>query len=160
MHRHAYQGRKFGREKDQRRALLKGLATQLVIHGKIETTHMKAKELRPYVEPLITKAKVGDLHSRRQILSALTTVEAAHKLVDELAPKLQNRTSGYLRITRTTLRTGDNTQMATIAFVDPVHGAGEETPAAPVPKAKPAAAKAAPSTPSAKTPAKAEGEEE
>jgi large subunit ribosomal protein L17 len=118
MHRNGYQGRKFGRERDQRRALLKGLATSLVEHGKIETTLPKAKEVVPYVEALITKAKIGDLHNRRQIVAALSTVEAAHKLVDEIAPKLTGRTSGHLRITRTKLRVGDNTQLASIEFVD------------------------------------------
>lgn len=118
MHRHSYQGRKFGRERDQRRALLKGLATSLVVHGKIETTLQKAKEVVPYVEPLITKAKVGDLHNRRQIVAALSTVEAAHKLVDDIAPQLTARNSGHLRITRTRLRVGDNAQMATVSFVD------------------------------------------
>lgn len=120
MHRHSYQGRKFGRERDQRRALLKGLATSLVEHGKIETTLPKAKEIVPYVEALITKAKIGDLHNRRQIISSLSTVEAAHKLVDEIAPKLQGRTSGHLRITRTTVRVGDNTQLAEVGFVDDI----------------------------------------
>lgn len=118
MHRHGYQGRKFGRERDQRRALIKGLATSLIMHGKIETTLMKAKEIVPYVEVLITKAKKGDLHSRRQIVSSVSTVEAAHKLVDGIAPQLTGRTSGHLRITRTRLRVGDNTQLATVSFVD------------------------------------------
>lgn len=117
MHRHGYQGRKFGRERDQRRALLKGLATSLVEHGKIETTLQKAKELVPYTEALITKAKIGDLHNRRHIIAALSTIEAAHRLVDEIAPKL-NRTSGHLRIVRTTLRVGDNAQLARVEFVD------------------------------------------
>ena len=120
MHRHGYQGRKFGRERDQRRALLKGLATSLVEHGKIETTLEKAKEVVPYVEPLITKAKKGDLHSRRQIVAALSTVEAAHKLVDDIAPKLAGRTSGHLRIVRTTVRVGDNAQLAEVSFVDDI----------------------------------------
>lgn len=120
MHRHGYKGRKFGRERDQRRALLKGLATSLVTHGKIETTLEKAKEVVPYVEPLITKAKKGDLHSRRQIVAALSTVEAAHKLVDDIAPKLAGRTSGHLRITRGGLRIGDNAQLATVMFVDDI----------------------------------------
>ncbi len=120
MHRHGYQGRKFGRERDQRRALLKGLATSLVEHGKIETTLEKAKEVVPYVEPLITKAKKGDLHSRRQIVAALSTVEAAHKLVDDIAPKLVGRTSGHLRIVRTTVRVGDNAQLAEVSFVDDI----------------------------------------
>lgn len=120
MHRHGYKGRKFGLERDQRRALLKGLATSLIEHGKIETTLMKAKEIVPYVEPLITKAKKGDLHNRRQIVAALSTVEAAHKLVDDIAPKLTGRTSGHLRIVRTTVRVGDNTQLAEVSFVDDI----------------------------------------
>jgi large subunit ribosomal protein L17 len=120
MHRHGYQGRKFGRERDQRRALLKGLATSLVEHGKIETTLMKAKEIVPYVEPLITKAKIGDLHNRRQLVAALSTVSAANKLVDEIAPKLTGRTSGHLRITRTSVRVGDNAQLAEVSFVDDI----------------------------------------
>lgn len=128
MHRHGYQGRKFGRERDQRRALLKGLATSLVEHGKIETTLEKAKEVVPYVEPLITKAKKGDLHSRRQIVAALSTVEAAHKLVDDIAPKLAGRTSGHLRIVRTTVRVGDNAQLAEVSFVDDIKA--EAAPAA------------------------------
>ena len=118
MHRHGYKGRKFGRERDQRAALLKGLATSLVKYESIETTLPKAKEIVPYVEKLITKAKKGDLHNRRQILSSLDTVEIAHKLVDDIAPKLTGRTSGHLRITRTTVRRGDNTQLARVSFVD------------------------------------------
>jgi len=129
MHRHSYQGRKFGRERDQRRALLKGLATSLVVHGKIETTLEKAKEVVPYVEPLITKAKKGDLHNRRQIVAALSTVEAAHKLVDDIAPQLTGRNSGHLRITRTKLRVGDNAQMATVSFVDELKAAPVATEA-------------------------------
>jgi large subunit ribosomal protein L17 len=120
MHRHDYKGRKFGRERDQRRALLKGLATSLVEHGKIETTLPKAKEIVPYVEALITKAKIGDLHNRRQIVAALSTIDAAHKLVDEIAPKLTGRNSGHLRVTRTKVRVGDNTQLASVTFVDDI----------------------------------------
>jgi large subunit ribosomal protein L17 len=118
MHRHGYKGRKFGREKDQRRALLKSLADALVLNEKIETTLPKAKELVPYTEVLITKAKTGSLHSRRQIINAMSTKEAAHKLVDEIAPKLTGRSSGHLRIKRSTIRRGDGTQMAIVSFVD------------------------------------------
>lgn len=118
MHRHGYRGRKFGRKRDERRALLKGLADSLVIHESVQTTLPKAKELTSYTEKLITKAKKGDLHSRRQVIRAMATEEAAHKLVDELAPKLTGRNSGYLRIERTALRRGDGTQMARISFVD------------------------------------------
>lgn len=120
MHRHGYQGRKFGRERDQRRALIKSLATALIEYGSIETTIFKAKEIVPYVEVLITKAKKGDLASRRQIIAAVNTKEAANKLVDEIAPKLTARNSGHLRITRTKLRVGDNTQMAKVSFVDDI----------------------------------------
>lgn len=138
MHRHGYKGRKFGRERDQRRALLKGLAESLVLNEKIETTLPKAKELIPYTEKLVTKAKKGDLHSRRQIISALATREAAHKLVDEIAPKLTGRTSGHLRLKKTARRRGDGAQMASVSFVDNLSK-----------KAKPAV-KAAPKTASAK----------
>lgn len=118
MHRHGYKGRKFNRETDQRRALLKGLADSLVKYESIETTLPKAKEIAPYVEKLITKAKKGDLHNRRQIISLLQTITSAHKLVDEIAPKLSARSSGYLRIEKTGLRRGDNAQMARVSFVD------------------------------------------
>ncbi len=130
MHRHGYQGKKFGRERDQRHALLKNLATSLIEQGAIETTVEKAKEVIPYVEPLITKAKVGDLHSRRQIIAALCTISAAHKLVDEIAPQLKGRSSGHLRLTRTKLRTGDNAQLAKVSFVDDITVAEEATVAA------------------------------
>ena len=118
MHRHGYQGKKFGRETDQRGALIKGLADSLVLRESVETTLPKAKELRRYLEKLITKAKKGDLHNRRQVINGLHTTEAAHKLVDELAPKLAGRTSGHLRVKRTELRRGDGAQMAVISFVD------------------------------------------
>ncbi len=117
MHRHGYKGRKFGRERDQREALIKGLANSLVLHESIETTLEKAKDLRPYLEKLITKAKKGDLHNRRQVIAGLQTLEAAHKLVDSIAPKIA-RSSGYLRIVRTETRRGDNAQLARISFVD------------------------------------------
>ena len=120
MHRHGYVGRKFGRECDQQDALIKGLATSLVMHGKIETTLPKAKELVRYIEKIITKAKKGGLHNRRQVITALETQEAAFRLFDVIAPQLTNRTSGHVRVERTALRVGDGTQMATIAFVDDI----------------------------------------
>lgn len=118
MHRHGYKGRKFGRERDQRRALLKGLATSLVEHGKIETTLPKAKELVRYIEKVITKAKQGDLAGRRHVIAALSTQAAAFKLVDEIAPQLTARSSGHVRAVRTRLRVGDGAQMASVSFVD------------------------------------------
>jgi len=118
MHRHGYQGTKFHRERDQREALVKGLAESLIIHESIETTLPKAKAVVPYVERLITKAKKGDLHNRRQVISSLQQISTAHKLVDEIAPKLGGRNSGYFRIKRTTTRRGDNAEMARVSFVD------------------------------------------
>lgn len=118
MHRHGYKGRKFGRERDQRRALIKGLASSLVEYESIETTLPKAKELVPYIEKLITKAKKGGLHNRRQVMAGLSTKEVADKLMDEIAPKLAGRTSGHVRVTRTRMRVGDGAEMATIEFVD------------------------------------------
>ena len=118
MHRHGYKGRKFGRERDQREALMASLAESLILRTSIETTLPKAKEIVPYVEQLITKAKVGDLHSRRHIIAKLQTLEAAHKLVDEIAPKLTGRNSGHLRVVRTRVRRGDNAELARVSFVD------------------------------------------
>lgn len=147
MHRHGYKGRKFGRKTDERRALIKGLADSLVLHESIETTLPKAKELISYTEKLISKAKKGDLHNRRQIIASLSTKEAANKLVDEIAPKLTARNSGHLRIERTDLRRGDGTQMARISFVDDL--------AAKAPKKEPAKAAAKSKTASEpKSPAK------
>ena len=118
MHRHGYKGRKFGRERDQRRALLKGLATSLVMEERIETTLPKAKELVRYTEKLITKAKKGGLANRRAVIAGLSTQIAAVKLVDQIAPQLTGRTSGHVRVERTRLRVGDGAQMAVIEFVD------------------------------------------
>lgn len=142
MHRHGYSGKKFHRERDQRNALLKGLADSLIKYESIETTLPKAKELVPYIEQLVTKAKKGDLHNRRQIISSLQTIESAHKLVDEIAPKLKGRTSGHFRISKTTLRRGDNTQMAQVSFVDDLKEAPVAKPAAKKPVKEAATAKA------------------
>ncbi len=128
MHRHGYKGRKFNRERDQRNALIKGLADSLVKYESIETTLPKAKEVLPYVEKLITKAKKGDLHNRRQIISELQTIASAHKLVDEIAPKLGARSSGHLRIEKTGMRRGDNAQMARVSFVDDLKAAPVAAP--------------------------------
>lgn len=146
MHRHGYKGRKFHRERDQRNALVKGLAESLVRDESIETTLPKAKELVPYAEKLITKAKKGDLHNRRQVLAGLSTVTSAHKLVDEIAPKLKGRDSGHLRIVKTRNRRGDNAQLARVSFVDELKEAPVAKAATPAkevvkPAAKPAAKK-------------------
>ncbi len=136
MHRHGYKGRKFGRERDQRRALLKGLATNLVEHGSIETTLPKAKELVRYIEKLITKAKKGDLANRRMVIAKLNTQAAAFKLVDEIAPQLSGRTSGHVRVERTRVRIGDGAQLARISFVDELKDIAKPAPKAAVKESK------------------------
>jgi len=118
MHRHGYKGKKFNRETDQRKALIVGLAESLVLRESIETTLPKAKAVQSYTEKLIAKAKKGGLHNRRQVIAGLSTIEAANKLVNEIAPKLSGRTSGHLRVVRTTTRRGDDAQMAKVSFVD------------------------------------------
>jgi len=141
MHRHGYKGRKLHRERDQREALLKGLADSLIKYESIETTLPKAKEVVPYLEKLITKAKKGDLHNRRQVIAKLQTLESAHKLVDEISPKLKGRVSGHLRITRTRLRRGDNAQLARVSFVDDLTSAPVAVSAEAAKPVKPAAKK-------------------
>jgi len=118
MHRHGYQGRKFGRERDARQALISGLASSLILHESVETTLPKAKEASRYLEKLISKAKAGGLHNRRQVIAGLPDLESAHKLFDDIAPKLSGRGSGYLRIKRTGFRRGDRVQLAKVGFVD------------------------------------------
>ena len=154
MHRHGYKGRKFGRERDQRRALLKSLAESLIKYETIETTLPKAKEVVPYTEHLITKAKKGGLHNRRQVIAKLQTIESAHKLFDEIAPKLAGRTSGHLRIERTEMRRGDNAQLARISFVDDLSIAVPKEPA--VKKTASVSKTAVKPKPTAKTAVKAE----
>lgn len=152
MHRHGYKGRKFHRERDQREALIKSLAESLIKYESIETTLPKAKEVLPYVEKLITKAKKGDLHNRRQIISSLQTVASAHKLVDEIAPKLKGRVSGHLRIERSGFRRGDHAELARVSFVDDLKEAPVAKSATPKP-AKSATVKPAAKTAARKKPA-------
>jgi large subunit ribosomal protein L17 len=141
MHRHGYQGRKFHREVGPRRALLKGLADSLIEHGTIQTTLPKAKELVPYAEKLITKAKKGDLASRRHVIAQVQTVANAHKLVDDIAPKLKGRVSGHLRIEPVGYRRGDHAALARVSFVDDVGSAvATEAPKTATAKKSPAAA--------------------
>lgn len=120
MHRHGYRGRKLGRERDQRRALLKGLSASLVLDESIETTLPKAREVIPFTEKLITKAKKGDLHNRRQVIASIGSVEAANKLFDVIAPNTTGRDSGHLSLEKTRLRKGDGAQLARVSFVDDI----------------------------------------
>ena len=119
MHRHGYKGRKFGRETDQRTALTRGLMRSLFKYKSINTTLAKAKEIRRPAEKLITIAKKGDLASRRLVIARLNDQQIGNELVDVIAPQVK-RDSGYLRIERTGFRRGDNTEMATISFVDDI----------------------------------------
>jgi large subunit ribosomal protein L17 len=146
MHRHGYKGRKFHRQRDQRSMLIAGLADGLIQHQAIETTYPKAKELMGYVDKLITKAKHADLHSRRQIIAELPTLVAAHKLVDDIAPKLKERSSGYLRVEKTRTRKGDNTQMARISFVDDLSATPQPEPVKAIAEAAPVTAEPVPAS--------------
>jgi large subunit ribosomal protein L17 len=114
-HRHGY--RKLGRTSSHRAALLKNLSISLIEHGKIETTIMKAKELRSYVEKLITIAGKDDSVAHRAVFAALQSKEATKRLVNEIAPKYVDRAGGYTRIVRTRIRRGDATTMAFIELV-------------------------------------------
>ena len=116
--RHAKAGRALRRTSEQRLALLRGLATSLIEHGAIETTEAKAKELRPFVEKLITKAKTGTLHARRMAGRDIQKREAADKLFQELGPRYAKRPGGYTRILKTGHRKGDGAEMARIELIE------------------------------------------
>ncbi len=114
--RHHNTNRKFGREKDQRNALMRSLARSLVVDGKIKTTEAKAKELRPMIEKLITRAKNDTVHSRR-VLGARLDESSATKLVTDIAPKYKDRAGGYTRITKISSQRDDAAKMAVIELV-------------------------------------------
>lgn len=115
--RHHSNKRKFGREKNQRNALMKSLAYSLIKHEKIETTLAKAKELRPMAEKLVTRAKSNTVTSRRILISRLGSEVLSKKLVETLAPKYMDRQGGYTRIVKTGRRIKDGSPMAVIEFV-------------------------------------------
>jgi large subunit ribosomal protein L17 len=116
--RHAKAGRALRRTSEQRLALLRGLATSLIEHGAIETTEAKAKELRPFVEKLITKARAGTLHARRLAGRHIQKREAADKLFQDVGPRFATRNGGYTRILKTGHRKGDGAEMARIELVE------------------------------------------
>lgn len=115
--RHASNVRKFGREKNQRHALMRSLARNLIRDTRIQTTTAKAKELRPYVEKLVTKAKSDTVASRRLINSRIMGATETKKLFAEIAPKYKERKGGYIRIVKLPNRDLDGAQMALIEFV-------------------------------------------
>lgn len=115
--RHHSNVRKFGRETTQRHALMRSLARNLVRDTQMKTTLAKAKELRPYVEKLITKAKVNTVASRRLLISKLQGEPEVKKLIEVIAPKYMKRAGGYIRIIRLPNRDLDASPMALIEFV-------------------------------------------
>jgi large subunit ribosomal protein L17 len=116
--RHHNKNRKFGRNRAQRGALLKGLAVNLIRAGRIKTTLAKAKELRPYMEKLVTRAKTGTLASRRIIVSRLMNrAEETKVLMEEIAPKFKEVNGGYTRVLKLPPRKSDGAEMALIEFV-------------------------------------------
>lgn len=118
--RHHNVNRKFGRERNARTALMRSLAIALLEKEKIETTEAKAKEIRPYVEKLVTKGKENSLAVRRHLVSVLGSggETAAKKIVEELGPRYKERPGGYLRVVKTRRRIGsDGAAMATVEFI-------------------------------------------
>lgn len=115
--RHHNKNRKFGRTRGQRRALLRGLAVSLIGREKITTTEAKAKELRPFIERLVTRGKINSLSARRLLVARLGNKNAVKKLMTGVAPRYNARNGGYTRITRLPARKSDGSKMAVIEFV-------------------------------------------
>ena len=125
--RHMKRGRKLNRTSSHRKALLRNLASSLILHRRIQTTDAKAKELRKFIEPLVTYARKGTLHARRQVLKALPGQqgqEVAAILFKEIAPLFAERPGGYTRIVKLGNRTNDRAPVSLIEFVE---GASIET---------------------------------
>ena len=118
--RHNKRGRKLSRKTAHRKALMSNLAVALITHKKIKTTDAKAKELRTYVEPLITFAKRGDLHARRQVLKKIRHKNIVRELFDNIGPSFSDRNGGYTRITKLGFRDNDCAPVSIIEFVDMV----------------------------------------
>jgi len=132
-------GPRLGGSPAHERLMLANLATSLFRYGKITTTETKAKRLRPFAEQLITKAKRGDLHSRRRVLTVVRDKDIVFALFDEIAPRYANRNGGYTRIVKTGPRKGDAAPMAVIELVEEL----AEAPATRAKAAKATARKAA-----------------
>lgn len=116
--RHRVEGRKFGRETDARRLMMRNLVKSMVEHGQINTTLAKAKEMRRFVERVVTYGKNNTVHSRRLAYSVLGDRDLVKKLFDEIAPAFADRNGGYTRVLKAGFRRGDNAPMAIIQFVE------------------------------------------
>jgi len=116
--RHNKIGRKLGRKTAHRKALMSNLASALITHKKIKTTDAKAKELRMFIEPLVTFAKKGDIHARRQVLKRIRHKTIVRELFDTVGPAFANRDGGYTRITKLGFRDNDCAPVSIIEFVD------------------------------------------
>ena len=110
-------GKRLGGSPSHEDQIISNLIRSLIEHEKIETTITKAKVVKPYAEKIITKAKKGTLHDRRQVLKIIQDKEAVAKLFDEIGPKYVERNGGYTRITRTSYRKGDKTELAILELV-------------------------------------------
>lgn len=115
--RHLNSGRKLGRTSAHRTALFRNMATSLFRHERIETTDAKAKELRRFAEQLITLAKRGDLHARRQAFADIRDLEVLAKLFGDIGPRFKTRPGGYTRIIKSRIRKGDNAPISIIELV-------------------------------------------
>ncbi len=116
--RHRKKGRKLGVNPSHRRAMLSNLAENLILHKRIKTTEARAKELRRYIEPLVTKAKKGDLNSIRMITRKIRHKNILGILLNDIAPVYENRNGGYTRIVKLGFRDNDRASVALIEFVD------------------------------------------
>ncbi|MGQ1908615.1 50S ribosomal protein L17 [Marinifilum sp. RC60d5] len=116
--RHRKKFNHLGRKVAHRKAMLSNMASSLILHKRISTTTAKAKALKMYVEPLITKSKVDSTHSRRVVFGYLKQKEAVTELFREISPKITNRNGGYTRILKTGNRLGDNAEMCIVELVD------------------------------------------
>jgi large subunit ribosomal protein L17 len=122
-------GPRLGGSPAHEKLILANLATELFRHGKIKTTETKARRLRPLAEQLITKAKRGDLHARRRVLTVVRDKDVVYALFEQIAPRYGNRAGGYTRITKTNPRKGDNAPMAVIELVEELQIAATTAPA-------------------------------
>jgi large subunit ribosomal protein L17 len=116
--RHGMSGRKLNRDSSHRKAMLQNMATALIKHEQIKTTLPKAKELKPYVEKLITLGKTGSLHARRQALAKIPEKKIVDKLFSTIAERYEDRAGGYTRVLKAGFRYGDAAPMAIIELVD------------------------------------------